>query len=71
VGRWRWPEVGAATSRDPDGRLFNPVTPEDCHFLLEKVGFRLLTGWDSEDSLGRRRSSSVKVSAHEAWKRSR
>jgi SAM-dependent methyltransferase len=47
------PTVDAATRRDADGRLFNGVTPENWHFLLAKVGFRLLNRWDSDDSLGR------------------
>ena len=47
------PSVDVATHRDADGRLFNGVTPENYHFLLAKVGFRLLNRWDSEDSLGR------------------
>lgn len=47
------PVVDEATRRDADGRLFNGVTPENWHFLLAKLGFRLLNRWDSEDSLGR------------------
>ena len=47
------PAVDPATRRDQDGRLFNGVTPENFHFLLEKVGFRRLSRWDSPDSLGR------------------
>ncbi|MBE7503529.1 MAG: methyltransferase domain-containing protein [Verrucomicrobiales bacterium] len=47
------PAVDEATRRDTDGRLFNGVTPENYHFLLAKVGFRLLNRWDSDDSLGR------------------
>lgn len=48
------PKLDKSTGRDPDGRLFNQVTPENFHFLLAKVGFRLLNRWDEEDSLGRR-----------------
>ena len=47
------PAVDEATRRDTGGRLFNGVTPENYHFLLAKVGFRLLNRWDSDDSLGR------------------
>jgi len=47
------PVVDEATHRDADGRPFNGATPENCRFLLAKVGFRLLNRWDSEDSLGR------------------
>lgn len=47
------PAVDSATRRDPEGRLFNGITPENFHFLLEKVGFRRLHRWDSPDSLGR------------------
>ncbi|HVR35804.1 MAG TPA: class I SAM-dependent methyltransferase [Methylomirabilota bacterium] len=48
------PVVEAETHRDAEGRLFNSVTPENFHFLFEKVGFRRLNRWDEEDSLGRR-----------------
>ncbi len=47
------PSVDSTTSRDAQGRLFNQVTPENFHFLLSKVGFRLLNRWNSDDSLGR------------------
>ncbi|HNQ88797.1 MAG TPA: methyltransferase domain-containing protein [Verrucomicrobiota bacterium] len=47
------PAIDPATKRDEDGRLFNQVTPENLHFLLERVGFQRLNRWDTEDSLGR------------------
>jgi hypothetical protein len=47
------PSVDPSTLRDPDGRLFNGVTPENFHFLLEKVGFRRINCWYEEDCLGR------------------
>jgi SAM-dependent methyltransferase/SOS-response transcriptional repressor LexA len=47
------PTVDSCSLRDPDGRLFNGVTPENFHFLLEKVGFHRINRWDEEDSLGR------------------
>ncbi|MEI7733622.1 MAG: methyltransferase domain-containing protein [Verrucomicrobiota bacterium] len=47
------PIVDTTTHRDVGGRLFNGVTPENYHFLLAKVGFRLLNRWDTNDSLGR------------------
>jgi hypothetical protein len=34
------------------GRLFNSVTPDNFQFLFEKVGFRQINRWDTEDSLG-------------------
>ena len=52
------PLVGPATDpethRDPNGRLFNGVTPENFHFLREKVGFHRINRWDEEDTLGRK-----------------
>jgi SAM-dependent methyltransferase/phage repressor protein C with HTH and peptisase S24 domain len=47
------PAIDPASHRDEFGRFFNQVTPENFRFLLEKVGFRLLNRWDTEDSLGR------------------
>ena len=47
------PPVDAETHRDPDGRLFNEVPPEQFQFLFEKVGFRRTNRWDSGDTLGR------------------
>ena len=47
------PPVDPATRRDADGRLFNGVTPENFHFLLQKLGFQRLGRWDAADSLGR------------------
>jgi SAM-dependent methyltransferase len=48
------PAVEPETHRDTSGRLFNGVTPENFHFLLEKIGFRRLNRWDEADSLGRK-----------------
>jgi SAM-dependent methyltransferase len=47
------PDIDSTSRRDASGRLFNGVTPENFQFLLEKVGFKLLNRWNSEDSLGR------------------
>jgi SAM-dependent methyltransferase/SOS-response transcriptional repressor LexA len=47
------PVVNASTRRDENGRLFNGVTPENFQFLFEKIGFRQLNRWDSDDHLGR------------------
>jgi hypothetical protein len=47
------PTVDAATHRDQRGLLFNDVTPENFQFLFEKVGFRQVNRWDSDDQLGR------------------
>ncbi len=50
------PLVGPATDpthRDAAGRLFNEVTPENFQFLFEKVGFRQINRWDTDDALGR------------------
>jgi hypothetical protein len=48
------PPTDPDTHRDPDGRLFNGVTPENFHFLLEKVGFHRINRWDGADTLGRK-----------------
>ena len=52
------PLVGPATDpethRDTDGRLFNGLTPENFHFLIEKVGFHRINRWDEDDTLGRK-----------------
>ncbi len=47
------PPVDAEKHRDPDGRLFNEVPPEQFQFLFEKVGFRQTHRWDSGDTRGR------------------
>jgi SAM-dependent methyltransferase len=47
------PTTDPDTHRDSDGRLFNGVTPENFHFLLEKVGFHRINRWDEDDTLGR------------------
>lgn len=43
----------AVTHRDTDGRLFNGVTPEQLQLLFERIGFKLISRWDNDDSLGR------------------
>jgi 2-polyprenyl-3-methyl-5-hydroxy-6-metoxy-1,4-benzoquinol methylase len=48
------PTTDPDTHRDSDGRLFNGVTPENFHFLLEKVGFHRINRWDEADTLGRK-----------------
>jgi hypothetical protein len=48
------PATDPDTHRDSDGRLFNGVTPENFHFLLEKVGFHRINRWDEDDTLGRK-----------------
>lgn len=45
--------IDATTNRDPDGRLFTGVTPEELQLLFERIGFRLLNRWDSPDALNR------------------
>jgi predicted SAM-dependent methyltransferase len=47
------PVVNVSTRRDEKGRLFNGVTPEHFQFLFEKIGFRQVNRWDSDDHLGR------------------
>lgn len=47
------PTVDPVTRRDENGRLFNAVTPENFQFLFEKIGFRQVNRWDSDDHLGR------------------
>jgi SAM-dependent methyltransferase len=47
------PTTDPATHRDAAGRLFNEVTPENFQFLFEKVGFRQINRWDTDDALGR------------------
>jgi SAM-dependent methyltransferase/phage repressor protein C with HTH and peptisase S24 domain len=47
------PPVDPVTRRDEEGRLFNGVTPENFQFLFEKIGFRQVNRWDSDDQLGR------------------
>ncbi len=47
------PATDAESHRDESGRLFNGVTPENFQFLFEKIGFRQVGRWDTEDQLGR------------------
>jgi len=46
--------INPETKRDADGRLFNGVTPEQLQLLFERIGFRLLNSWESNDSLNRK-----------------
>lgn len=39
--------------RDPLGRYFSGVQPEELDQLFQRAGFRTLDRWDEEDSLGR------------------
>ena len=41
------------TAHHLDNRLFNSIVPEKLQLLLERIGFRLINRWDSEDSLNR------------------
>jgi SAM-dependent methyltransferase len=40
-------------NRDRHGRLFSPYTPEEIETLFTRLGFTLISRWDSEDSLSR------------------
>ena len=40
-------------NRDDKGRLFNGVTPEKFQLIFERIGFRMTSRWDDDDSLGR------------------
>ena len=51
-------EVGTE-HRDGDGRLFIPDQSDRLQLIFESIGFRLLSKWGDEDSLGR---------DHVAWK---
>jgi SAM-dependent methyltransferase len=42
-----------AESRDANGRLFSPYTSEYVQLLFERLGFRLIGHWDTEDALCR------------------
>lgn len=42
-----------ANQRDPNGRLFNGVTPENFQLIFERIGFRMISRWNDPDSLGR------------------
>ncbi len=45
-------------NRDSRGRLFSGILPEELKLMLERLGFRLLNRWISDDSLNR---------AHRKW----
>lgn len=40
-------------NRDEEGRLFNGITPENFRLIFERIGFRLISRWDDDDSMGR------------------
>lgn len=44
---------GSAETRDEEGRLFNGITPEELSLLFERIGFRCIGRWDTQDALGR------------------
>jgi SAM-dependent methyltransferase/phage repressor protein C with HTH and peptisase S24 domain len=48
------PEVDADSKRDEKGRLFNGVAPENFELIFERIGFKLINRWDSDDSLDRK-----------------
>ena len=39
--------------RDPKGRLFSPYTPEQIETLFTRLGFVLISRWDSDDAMCR------------------
>jgi len=45
--------IDQETKRDSDGRLFNGIVPEELQLIFERIGFRLLNRWESDDSLNR------------------
>jgi len=47
------PLQGEGATLESDGRLFNGVSPDQIELLFERIGFRLISRWDSEDALGR------------------
>ena len=47
------PLQGEGTTLESDGRMFNGVSPDQIELLFERIGFRLISRWDSDDALGR------------------
>ncbi|MFA6294290.1 MAG: class I SAM-dependent methyltransferase, partial [Victivallales bacterium] len=45
--------IDSNTKRDTYGRLFNGITPENIQLIFERIGFCLISRWDSKDGLGR------------------
>lgn len=45
--------IDSETKRDKLGRLFNIIAPEKIQLLFERIGFKLLSRWDSNDSMNR------------------
>ncbi len=39
-------------NRDGEGRLFNGITLENFQLIFERIGFRLISRWDNDDSQG-------------------
>lgn len=44
-------------NRDQNGRLFSPYTPDQIETLLTRLGFVLISRWDSDDALSRKGTS--------------
>jgi len=47
------PLQGEGTPLESNGRLFNEISPDQIELLFERIGFRLISRWDSDDALGR------------------
>jgi SAM-dependent methyltransferase/SOS-response transcriptional repressor LexA len=47
------PDINPHTSRDADGRMFNPLLPDKLALLIERIGFRPIWRKSSSDSLAR------------------
>ena len=45
--------IDGCSKRDPSGRLFNGITPENFQLIFERIGFSLITRWENRDALGR------------------
>lgn len=45
------------TNRDQHGRLFSPYTPDQIETLFTRLGFVLISRWDTDDSLSRTSTS--------------
>ncbi len=45
--------IDERTGRDTFGRLFNRITPENFQLIFERIGFSMISRWDSDDALGR------------------
>jgi len=47
------PGIDPATSRDPDGRLFLTLDPDELTLLCERIGYQRTRREDTDDTLGR------------------